>query len=279
MGKQAADHLMSNWKEKIQQWKGKLSDTSHRASERLRPWMEQTSTDLHRFIEKTEFRARLQEFLPKSWDWRSLLEWLSTTLQKRGATFYSTLLALIVSSFFLADLASLWVESKLPSSEDESSSIGSTRSTALFREEDFSAIWERNLFSSKGLIPGEATPGSGAVDQGGTPQPTTLPLNLVGTLILRDELKSIATIEDKSASLVYPVRIEDEIPSKIRIIQIQPRKVIFLNLGSGRREFVELPEDSSGSKVLLGQRVGGDAKQIERQGNNFNVPRLDLDRA
>jgi len=201
-------------------------------------------------------------------------------LQKRGAHFYATALTLTISAYFIADLASLYIESKLPpvrSGEQSSMVAGSSRKQLA--EEDFSTIWRRNLFSSKGLLPGENATGTGGADMGGAPQPTTLPLNLVGTLILRNELRSIATIEDKSASMVYPVRIEDEIPSKIRVLQIEPRRVIFINLGSGRREYVELPEDLSGAKVQLGRFSSAPAAQIERQGNNYSVPRMDIDRA
>ncbi|OFZ01493.1 MAG: hypothetical protein A2Z97_13550 [Bdellovibrionales bacterium GWB1_52_6] len=99
-------------------------------------------------------------------------------------------------------------------------------------------------------------------------------------MILRDEIRSIAMIEDKSAAAVYPVRIQDEIPTKARILQIEPSKVIFMNISSGRREFVELPEDlsSTAPRITLGgpSRSGGIEQVTPSQ---FNVSRLEVDKA
>ena len=97
--------------------------------------------------------------------------------------------------------------------------------------EDYNVIFSRNLFNSQGIIPGEEGPNTGApIDLGGAPVRTSLPFNLIGTMILRDETRSIATIEDKSASMVYPVRETDEIPAKAKILRIEPRKVTFINI-------------------------------------------------
>ena len=105
---------------------------------------------------------------------------------------------------------------------------------------------------------------------------------MIGTLILRDELRSLATIEDKSASLVYPVRSEDEIPGKARIIKIDPTRVTFVNLSSGRREFVELPEDlNANPRITLGTTkkvtAGGGIEKVAP--NQFNVARTEVDKA
>jgi general secretion pathway protein C len=279
---------MSIWKERLQEWKNRIGEKSASLRAQLRPTVEKLTERLASWSEQLRLRERFQKLLPqdltkslpKTWDWRAMLEWASSAVQRRGAGFYGTLLALALSAFFLADLASLWIESKLPDSQAPQFAGGGFRGASQPREDQFASIWTRNLFSSKGLIPGDATPGDPGLDPGGTPQPTSLPLNLVGTLILRNELKSIATIEDKSASMVYPVRVEDEIPSKIRVLKIEPSRVIFVNIASGRREFVEIPEDAAAGRVTINR--AGSGKQtagIERTGNNFNVPRLDLDRA
>jgi general secretion pathway protein C len=277
---------MSIWKERLQNWKERIGEKVAAVSARIRPGVEKLSERARGISERAHLREKFQKLLPhdlakslpKSWDWRAILEWTSTAVQRRGASFYGTLLALILSSFFLADLASLWIEGKLPDTRAPELTGSASGGPVQRREEDFATIWGRNLFSSKGLIPGDNTPGAG-MDLGGAPQATSLPLNLVGTLILRNELKSIATIEDKSASMVYPVRVEDEIPSKIRVIKIEASRVTFVNISSGRREYVEIPEDASTGKVTLSRSTGKQTAGIERTGNSFAVPRLDLDRA
>jgi general secretion pathway protein C len=207
------------------------------------------------------------------------LEVTRQSIERRGIGFYSTLGSVILSSYFVADLVSLGIQSKLPAPSQSGfgSPMRARRNPVI---DDYSSIAARNLFNSDGKIPGEEGGDGSMTDPGGVPVKTSLPFNLIGTIILRDELRSIATIEDKSASLVYPVRVEDEIPSKARILKIEPRKVIFLNTGSGRREFVELPEELDASMPKVGlmpsTRTGA---AIERQGNSFSVPKLELDRA
>lgn len=147
---------------------------------------------------------------------------------------------------------------------------------------DYNVIFTRNLFNSKGIIPGEENINSGPSDMGGPAVRTSLPFNLIGTMVLKDEIKSIATIEDKSASSVYPVRVSDEIPSKAKILKIEARRVTFVNIGSGRREFVELPDefDANVPQVTLGGRgTGGGAVGIERtSANSFNIDRKEVDK-
>lgn len=207
---------------------------------------------------------------------------LTQLFQNAGLSFYGLLLTIFLCTWFLADLTSLVVEDYIP--EPPRASLTQPRTGAARQRtiEEYGVIFTRNLFNSQGLIPGEETQG-GPTDQGGEPVKTTLPLNLIGTIILSDELRSLATIEDKSASQVYPVRIDDEIPSKARILSIQSRKVIFINVASGRREFVELPEDpvTSNPRVSFAPKGGGGGKGagIERTSpNNFAVSRSEIDK-
>ncbi len=209
------------------------------------------------------------------------LERLLQPLKSQGLSFYSTLASILLSTYFISDLISIGIQSKLPApmARNGSAAVRNKRQPGA---DDYLSISQRNLFSSEGKMPGEEDAGGSLVqDQGGTPVRTSLPFNLIGTIILRDELRSIATIEDKSASLVYPVRAEDEIPSKARIIKIEPRKVTFVNTATGRREFVDMPEeaDTGGPRVTISSGIKGPAASIERTGNNFNIPRLELDRA
>lgn len=220
---------------------------------------------------------RIQSFEPLS-----LAEWFSNVFQKQGTAFYGKLLTIILCAFFFADLTAMLVGKYIP----EAPLIRPTRMSAGPKRgktiEDYSVIFSRNLFNSRGVIPGEEAP-TGGMDLGGPPVKTTLPLNLIGTLILRDELRSIATIEDKSASQVYPVRVEDEIPSKARIIKIEPSRVIFVNTASGRREFVELPEQNLGNpRVSIGtpRLSGGGGAGVEQTSpTTFSVSRSEVDKA
>lgn len=214
----------------------------------------------------------------------SIVNWVGMRLQRRGPSFYGKVLTIVLSTYFLSDLTALMIGKYIP--EPPTPSRMPRMLTPAKRQktlDDFNIIHARNLFNSKGLIPGEDK-GPSTQDPGGAPVPTTLPFTLVGTLILNDELKSIATIEDKSASSVYPVRVKDEIPSKASILKVEPRRVTFVNLSNNRREYVELPEDlvTSNPRITLGgpaKGSGGGGAGIEKvSSTQFNVSRQEVDK-
>ncbi len=218
----------------------------------------------------------------RGFDPESLLLSIQQGIQSGLLGTLGTTATILLCSWFLSDISSVLLERFIP--EPPPARLGRPQLNASFDrfEDPVQVITARNLFSSQGLIPGEeSTPG--AVDPGGAPVKTSLPFNLIGTLILTNELRSIATIEDKSASQVYPVRIDDEIPGKARIIQIESRKVTFLNLSSSRREYVELPPDSNlGARISLAgpSRNGPALPSVETVGaNQFNVTRAAVDQA
>lgn len=219
----------------------------------------------------TSSSLRRMEFL-------NVVEWVSQSLQNRGYAFYGKLFTLIVCCYFLADVLALLAGKYIP----EPPVVHAPRPTNIAHRQksidDYNAIFARNLFNRKGIIPGEENP-SGPADMGGAPVRTSLPFNLIGTLILRDEMRSIATIEDKSASMVYPVRIEEEIPSKAKILKIEPRRVIFVNTQSGRREFIDLPEEpTNNTRISVGSANKGPG--IEQVGGNqFSIARTEVDKA
>lgn len=229
---------------------------------------------------------RLKESF-RQFDPSHLAEWASSLTSGQGGqngklrstAFYLKLGTVIICTYFFADLAALILSRYIPEPPPAVPARGFQAYKRAKTVEDYNPIIARNLVNSRGIIPGEETPGG---DLGGPPVRTTLPINLIGTLILRDELRSIATIEDRSASQVFPVRVNDEIPAKARIIKIEPRRVIFVNTSSGRREFIELPEESGiNPRVTLGgparpRAGGGGIEQVAP--NTFSVSRQEVDK-
>jgi type II secretion system protein C len=102
-----------------------------------------------------------------------------------------------------------------------------------------------NLFNEKGLVPDNDE--GGGVDPNGPPVRTSLPLTLVGVIVLQDVKKSVASIEDKGANQVVAVRVGDPIVRDTQVLEISDDRVLFLNQSTNRREFIELPHDE---KVL-----------------------------
>ena len=299
---------LTKLKERLQLLYGKLVERTaplmKRANERLGPswtrfseWIKVAYDRVYEkaapyIIAKTQnlkLRERLKNALPQdlaktlpsTFEPLAVAEWMNQAFQRKGAGYYGRIVTIVLCTFFLADLTALLAERFIPQVPPAHlTRLNQNKKPATL--EDFNIIFARNLFNSQGKIFGEESPGGPQnLDQGGPPQRTTLPFNLIGTLILRDELRSIATIEDKSASAVYPVRVEDEIPSKAKIISIEANKVVFLNTTNNHREYVELVEDipAGNPRVTVGvaKKEGGPA--IEKTApNTFNVSRTEVDK-
>ncbi len=227
---------------------------------------------------KTTFLKTVQNFDPQK-----LSDWCTQTFQKRGASFYGTLATIILSTYFLSDVTSLVVGEYIPEPTPiRSGRMGGGNFGRSKLISNYAIIFSRNLFNSQGLIPGdESTATTNSSDPGGAPVKSTLPLNLVGTLIMVNDLRSIATIEDKSATIVYPMRIDDEIPNKIRILKIDARRVTFVNKGTNRREYIELADDAMGQNPVLNVgRSSSSGIGIEKiAATQYNISRSEVDKA
>lgn len=260
-----------------------------RALGHFRRWKKSLQNELQ-LISKMDSARRKQYLLRKvqSIDLQNLLARLTKTLQKGNTTFYINLAAVTLSLFFLADLTGLLAERLIPDPISRGAPRGSYSGGALRNKtvQSYNSIPTRNLFNSQGLIPGEESAGAGqGGDPGGAPIKSSLPFNLIGIMILTDEAKSIATIEDKAASAIYPMQAEDEIPNKIKVIKVEPRRVTFINRSTNRREYLELPEDPQAKNPILnaskpmasGAPIGGGVEKVA--GTQYNVSRSEIDKA
>ncbi len=228
----------------------------------------------------------LAQSIPQKFDPVAMAEWAAKSLQKGGTAVYGLAGTLVAASYFLADLGSLLVENYIPDPPPAKATRLGGPQRKVRSLEDYAAIAGRNLFSSKGIIPGEEQPTQiqQPTDLGGAPVKTSLPISLIGTLILKNELRSIATIEDRTAQIHVPLRVQDELAAKLRVLAIYPRQMIFLNLSNSRREYVELPEEAvTNPKISVGgpkPGPAGPATSIEKvSSTQFNVPRAEVDRA
>jgi type II secretory pathway component PulC len=112
-----------------------------------------------------------------------------------------------------------------------------------------------NLFNEKGLVPNNDEGGS---DMNGVPVKTSLPLNLLGVIILNDFKKNVASVEDKTANNVVAVRLGEPISHDTIVQEITDDRVVFMNNASGRREYIELPKD----QILATRRAAPAGKTL-----------------
>lgn len=246
---------------------------------KTRSW---SQSQLQNRFGETQWYPRLKNKL-ENFDPSTLAEWTNQQLHRKDSGFYGKIITAILCSFFLADLTALLAGRLIPAPPVGRFVKSGSALKRVRTLDDYNVIFSRNIFNSKGLIPGDGGP-LPTQDPNGPAVRTTLPFNLIGTIILRDELRSLATIEDKTASMVYPVRIQDEIPSKAKITRIEPRRVTFINTTSGRLEYVELPEDPSvlNTRITISSSLskGSGGPGIEQVATNqFNVSRAEIDKA
>jgi general secretion pathway protein C len=184
----------------------------------------------------------------------------------------SLIACLIFCSYFLADLFALTFEKYLPS-PPVSILASRIRGGLASHPNDYEVIISRNLFSSK--VPKKT---GNDIDLDAEPVPTTLPFQLIGTVIFHNPARSIAALQDKTENKMYPVRMGDEIDEKAQVLSVEPRRVVFINHQSRRKEFIEIPEDpsikiSTGSARSSAPTAG--IAQVEE--NKFVVSRSEID--
>lgn len=148
----------------------------------------------------------------------------------------------------IADLVTIEIESALFPSEPPpalSQPLVAQSSSQRLAASSYSSVTRRNFVSPLADIPRELEEEaeSNLFDADQEPEPTNLPLTLIGTLVHGNPKKSIATIQNKSGNSIRPFLVGDEIDGMARIQLIERKRVVFINLSNSRREFIEIPKD------------------------------------
>ncbi len=203
-------------------------------------------------------------------------EEISASMQKIGGKHAGALMTACISTYFLADISSLTIARSIPEPEQHGH-YPHTKLQPLTPEDGL--IIMRNIFNSQGKVPGEEADSlTDSPQDNAPPTKSTLPLNLLGTLVLKTAALSIATIEDKAANKVYPVRAEDSIPGKLRVLEVLATRVVFINDTTRKKEYIELPDDAK--SITNNARIAPKPTGIERVSTNqFTVSRIEVDKS
>jgi type II secretion system protein C len=187
-------------------------------------------------------------------------------------------IAAFVCAYFAADLLVASLLPFVPPAEAPRPrlNIGGQRKDFRFYEAAIIPPGRPNLFSLKGLVPDND---EGGGDLNGPPVRSSLPLTLLGVIRLDDPAKSVASIEDKGQNQVVAVRVGEQISRDATVQIIEERRVIFLNTASGRREFIDLPQDMITATVRAAP-VKPNANGIQQDSDNhYTLSRTAVDAA
>ncbi len=245
------------------------SEQSARLKEKFSQVREKFSTSVKALPAHVESIKELRKLEPQE-VYRRTLE----TLSKSSLPTYARGLGTVLIAYFLADTAALLTDFMLPEPPAVPSPQFKKSTDQAKRLEDYSKILTRNIFSSRGLIPEDEN----IIDPNGPARKSNLPLNLIGTVVLRDETKSIAAVEDKQANQIFPLRVEEELDRKIRIKKIEHLKVTFVNLSTGGLEYIDMPEDGINTNVTATPSAVSKGP-IEKEGDRFTIQRSEINKA
>ncbi len=203
---------------------------------------------------------------------RSYKPWLYEIL------LYSTLIFLC---FAIADLTILSVRSYFLPNEVAQIHPRRPPPSPIKSRDFFKPITEKNIFSSSGDIPPDFLPkGVEKRRSDSEPVPSTLPLNLIGTLVHSNPSKSIAAIEFKTKNTITSYSLGKEVEGLAKIEKIERGKVFIRNLSADRLEFIEMKEsnkvtfDTKPKKSTTPEK----AQIIQSAGDNkFELKRSDLE--
>lgn len=240
------------------------------------PALKAKASSVRRFV-KEKFPRSMEDL--KKFQAEEALERLRRLSGGKAYGTYLRLGAAAFASYFLADTVSLFTDSLIPDPPPVPAPRVARKEERQRQITDYDAIISRNIFNSQGLIP---EPENGTPS--GPARKTNLPLTLIGTVVLKNELKSIAAIEDKSVNMVFPVRIEDTINERIKITKIEHLKVFFINKSTGMLEYVEIVEDGPQINTMVAPKAPGGAKRSEggvtqTDETHYEVERTAIDKA
>lgn len=242
-----------------------------------RAWFTRFRQEVLARFNRDWFKGKMTSLAAQAKNTDQLLERGRELLSQKAYGNYLRLGAATLAAYFLADTVSLFTEAIIPDPPPVPAPV-IVRKEEKFRSiNEYSAIISRNIFSAKGLIPEDDNDASS-----GPARKTTLPLNLIGTVVMKDELKSIAAIEDKSQSMVFPVRIDDMVSDKVKITKIEHLRVYFVNQSTGHLEYVEIVDDVP----MLGTEAAASAPRrppgggiAQTSDNKFELERATVDKA
>lgn len=141
----------------------------------------------------------------------------------------------------------------------------------------YQVIVTRNIFSGDNIIPDPLQSKDSDKGQELPPVLSSLPLNLVGTLVHSNPEKSLAAIEVKGKGQVLSFTVKQEIDNMAIVEKIERGKVIFRNNNNGRLEYIELTQASK--LAFESSKPAGGGEEIKQVAEGqYELKKADLDK-
>lgn len=191
------------------------------------------------------------------------------------------LIFFILVSYMLADLIILYIRPYMLATPIKLGSPNPPVMTSSASYAKFQSIVNKNIFSLTGDIPDTLAslksndPSAGGSGKDNVPVPSTLPINLIGTLVHSNPQKSLANIEIKSKNLAIAVRTGNTIDTLAKLESVERGKIIIRNLNNNRLEYLELKEASKLSfNASKNAASDTDIKQVAP--NKYEIKKSDV---
>lgn len=186
------------------------------------------------------------------------------------------LLALI--GYILADLTILSFREKWLPSQAPPPKIAAPRLITQTDRSRYDVITNKNIFRADQTDPNPlgSTGEEGKPAPDADPVPSSLPLQLVGTIVHGNPARSVATILVRNKNEQIPVKVEGDLDGMAVITKIERAKVIFRNNATRALEYIEMKDDS---KISFGAPVAKQNGEVmQKSETEFELKRDDVNK-
>ncbi len=192
----------------------------------------------------------------------------------------SITLLLALLGFIISDLTILSMRDKWFPLQPPPARVGFVRPVAQTDRSAYNVILSQNIFHADQTDPNPAGGAAGTeAAPDAAPVPSGLPIQLLGTIVHANPLRSIATVLLKNKNDQVPVRVDGEIPDGLATVtKIERAKITFRNNASRQLEYLEIKDDSKLSFQAGAKGPKQNGEVLQKSDTEFELKQADVSR-
>ncbi len=143
----------------------------------------------------------------------------------------------------------------------------------------YNVVLSQNIFHADQTDPNPAGAGGKEAAPDSEPVPSQLPVQLLGTIVHANPLRSIAMVHVNNKNDQFAVKVNGDIPDGVAtVMKIERAKIIFRNSASRQLEFIEMKDDAklSFQAGLKGPKQNGEV--LQKSETEFELKQADVSR-